>query len=67
MRPSLLCFGKSNDCRREGVDFDAKWNAPLARATEEVYLGENDLSLKGDVSMGDNLGSLIAIKPKPAA
>jgi len=53
--------------RREGVDSDAKWNAPLARATEEVYLGRNDSSLKGDVSMGDNLGSLIAIKPKPAA
>jgi len=44
-----------------------KGAAPLLRAAEQVYLGENDSSLKGDVSMGDNLGSLIAMKPKPAA
>jgi len=44
-----------------------KGAAPLLRATEEVYLDENDSLLKGDVSMGDNLGSLIAMKPKPAA
>jgi hypothetical protein len=28
---------------------------------------ENDSSLNGDVSMGDNTGSLIFIKPKPVA
>jgi hypothetical protein len=32
-----------------------------------AYLGENASSLKGDVSIGDILGSLIAMKPKPAA
>jgi hypothetical protein len=34
---------------------------------EGVYFGENDSLLNGDVSMGDNLGSLIAMKPKPSA
>ena len=33
----------------------------------EVYLGRNDLSLKGDVWIGDIRGSLITMKPKPVA
>jgi len=31
------------------------------------YLTKNSSSLNGDVSSGDNFGSLIFIKPKPAA
>jgi hypothetical protein len=34
---------------------------------DSIYLGENDSSLKGDVWRGDNLGGLIAMKPKPVA
>ena len=39
-----------------GVDFDGG-----------AYLGETASSLKGDVSMGDIRGSLMAMKPKLAA
>ena len=31
------------------------------------HLPKNDSSLNGDVSMGDNLGSLIYMNPKPVA
>jgi hypothetical protein len=44
---------------------------PVAESTREAiensYLLKNSSSLNGDVSSGDNLGSLILIKPKPAA
>jgi hypothetical protein len=37
------------------------------KAIENGYLLKNSSSLNGDVSSGDNFGSLIFIKPKPAA
>jgi hypothetical protein len=36
-------------------------------AIENSQWPENDSSLNGDVSMGDNFGSLILMKPKPVA
>jgi hypothetical protein len=36
-------------------------------AKENSQWPENDSSLNGDVSMGDSVGSLILIKPKPVA
>jgi hypothetical protein len=37
------------------------------RYPDEGYLGRNDSLLKGDVWIGDIRGSLITMKPKPAA
>ena len=51
-------------CRRRRK---AALNVWLARTGEDRHLPEKDSSLNGDVSMGDNLGSLIFIKPKPVA
>jgi hypothetical protein len=36
-------------------------------AIENSQWPENDSSLNGDVSRGDNFGSLILMKPKPVA
>ena len=41
--------------------------APEHEAMESSQWPENDSSLNGDVSMGESLGSLIFIKPKPVA
>jgi hypothetical protein len=48
------------------------WSLPEAVSTQGSLWGrsqwrENDSSLNGDVSMGDSLGTLIFIKPKPVA
>ena len=41
--------------------------ARVNESMENSQWPENDSSLNGDVSMGDNVGSLIFMKPKPVA
>ena len=56
----ILVDGSSGDGAPTGEGFRRE-------AKENSQWPENDLSLNGDVSMGDSLGSLIVIKPKPVA
>src|SRR5271165_4187233 len=42
-------------------------HCPLNPGIENSQWPENDSSLNGDVSRGDNVGSLIFMKPKPVA
>ena len=53
----------------EFISFRLQGNCSLAlaRAGKYRHFPWNDSSLNGDVSMGDNRGTLIFIKPKPVA
>src|ERR1700733_2264270 len=54
-----ICLPRGNRAFDAGVG----WTSPLAR--RNGHLPWNDSSLNGDVSIGDNLGTLIFMKPKP--